>query len=76
MDGVLKRQKRIMKQQRICIYAKDIQRITGKSLKTGHRILRQLRKQLGKQPHQFVSANEFARFAGLDEETVLKYLDN
>jgi hypothetical protein len=37
-----------MKTQRICIYAKDIQRITGKSEKTGYRMLGAIRKKLGK----------------------------
>ncbi|PRY98860.1 hypothetical protein BY457_109128 [Marinilabilia salmonicolor] len=63
-----------MKTKRICIYAKDIQRITGKSEKTGYRILDNIRKRLGKEPHQFVTIQEFADFAGFAPEEVKEYI--
>lgn len=63
-----------MKTQRICIYAKDIQRITGKSEKTGYRMLGAIRKKLGKQPHQFVTMEEFADFTGIALEDVSQYI--
>ncbi len=63
-----------MKTQRICIYAKDIQRITGKSEKTGYRMLGAIRKKLGKKPHQFVTVKEFASFTGIAPEDVRQYI--
>jgi hypothetical protein len=65
-----------MKTKRICIYAKDIQRITGKSEKTGYRILDNIRKRLGKEPHQFVTINEFAEFAGFQPDEVEQYIND
>ncbi|WP_010662973.1 ISAon1 family transposase [Marinilabilia salmonicolor] len=64
----------LAKTKRICIYAKDIQRITGKSEKTGYRILDNIRKRLGKEPHQFVTIKEFADFAGFATEEVKEYI--
>ncbi len=63
-----------MKTKRICIYAKDIQRITGKSEKTGYRMLGAIRKKLGKKPHQFVTMEEFADFTGIALEDVSLYI--
>lgn len=63
-----------MRTRRICIYAKDIQRITGKSEKTGYRILDAIRKKHGKQPHQFITINEFADYAGLSPEEIKSYI--
>jgi hypothetical protein len=65
-----------MKTKRICIYAKDIQRITGKSEKTGYRILDNIRKHLGKEPHQFVTINEFAKFEGFQPNEVEQYIND
>jgi hypothetical protein len=68
------RNSKAMKTKRICIYAKDIQRITGKSEKTGYRILDNIRRQLGKESHQFVTVNEFAEFAGFEPEEVEAFI--
>jgi len=65
-----------MKTRRICIYAKDIQRITDKSEKTGYRMLGAIRKMLGKKPHQFVTIKEFASFAGIALEDVSQYIND
>lgn len=65
-----------MKTKRICIYAKDIQRITGKSEKTGYRILDNIRQRLGKKPHQFVTIKEFAEFAGFHPEEVKEFIND
>jgi predicted DNA-binding transcriptional regulator AlpA len=63
-----------MKTRRLCIYAKDIQRITGKSEKTGYRMLSAIRKQLGKKSHQFVTIQEFADFAGITLDDIYQYI--
>jgi Fic family protein len=65
-----------MKTKRICIYAKDIQRITGKSEKTGYRILDNIRKHMEKEPHQFVTIHKFAKFAGFQPDEVEQYIND
>ena len=64
----------IMKSDRVCIFPKDVQRITGRSERYGRLLLHQIRKHFDKQPQQFVTANEFAGFTGIDLETVEEYL--
>jgi hypothetical protein len=60
--------------KRIVIYSKDIERITGKSGRYARKIMAILRKDLGKQKHQFVSIGEFCTYSGIPEEEVLKHL--
>ncbi len=63
-----------IKTDRVCIYPKDIQRITGKSEKSGQRLLKRIRVQLGKEDHQFVTADEFASYTGISLDLILEYL--
>jgi hypothetical protein len=65
-----------MKTNRIIIYPKDVQRITGKSDRYGRLLLNKIRRQFSKEPHQFVSVEEFCRFTGLASEQVVQYLDD
>ncbi|QAA83158.1 hypothetical protein EI546_03530 [Aequorivita sp. H23M31] len=60
----------------VCIFPKDVQRITGRSERYGRLLLHQIRKHFDKQPHQFVTAEEFAEFTGVNIETVNEYLKN
>lgn len=56
-----------MKQpNRICIYPKDIARITGKTERYGRNIINDIKLKLKKEPHQYVTIHEFAEYAGLD----------
>ncbi len=64
----------VAKIARVCIYPKDIQRITGKSEKSGQRLLKKIRVQLGKEDHQFVTADEFASYSGISLEIIQEYL--
>lgn len=59
---------------RSCIYLKDVQRITGKSERTGRRLLQKIKNELGKQEHQFVTVEEFAQYSGISAEVVQKYV--
>lgn len=59
---------------RSCIYPKDVQRITGKSERTGRRLLQKIKNELGKQEHQFVTVEEFAQYSGISAEVVQKYV--
>ena len=56
--------------ERIIIHAKDISLIAGVNERTGFRILERIRKQLGKQPHAYVSVTEFCRYMKLDPREV------
>jgi len=58
-------------QKRVCIYPKDVQRITGKSYSSSRILLVQIRKHLRKQEHQFITIDEFCAYTGLKSEQVL-----
>ncbi|SMG35119.1 hypothetical protein SAMN05661096_02300 [Marivirga sericea] len=60
--------------KRTVIYPKDIQRITGKSERTGRRLLEKIRERRGKEKHQLITVSEFADYTGIDAETVHEYL--
>ena len=63
-----------MKTNRLIIYPKDVQRITGKSDRYSRQLLDRIREKKSKTKKQFVSINEFAEFAGLSVEEVASYL--
>ena len=56
--------------KRLCIYPKDIQRITGKSYRQSTRILQKIRKELRKLENELVSIEEFCQFTSLKLEQV------
>lgn len=58
-------------QKRVCIYPKDVQRITGKSYRYSRLLLIDLRNHLNKQEHQFITIEEFCQYTGLKLEQVL-----
>lgn len=55
---------------RICIYPKDVQIITGKSYRQSVRILEKIRQFYKKEKHSYVTVNEFCLYCGLDFEEV------
>ena len=57
-------------QKRVCIYPKDVQRITGKSYRYSRLLLIDIKKHLNKQDYQFISVDEFCRYTGLKLEEV------
>jgi len=61
--------------KRVCIYPKDIQRITGKSYRQSTRILNQIRMSLRKPKSSLVSIEEFCSHTGLNVEHVLPLID-
>jgi hypothetical protein len=63
-----------MKLVRSCIYPKDIQCITGRSERFGRKLINQMRDHFGKQPHQFITSEEFAEYSGIKLEIVNDYL--
>ena len=60
--------------KRVCIYPKDIQRITGKSYRQSTRILNEIRKSLRKPKNSLVSIEEFCEHTGLKYEHIIKVL--
>jgi len=64
----------MMIEKRVCIYPKDIQRITGRSERYGRKILQDIRKFLGKESHQFITINEFSEYSGIEIEIVSQYI--
>ncbi|QNL48961.1 hypothetical protein H8S90_19730 [Olivibacter sp. SDN3] len=60
--------------RRICIYPKDIARITGKSYRQSLRIHHTIKKANNKQPHQVVTLEELCVYLGLERETVIKII--
>jgi hypothetical protein len=64
-----------MKNDRICIYPKDIQRITGRTERFGRNLMVKIREHYDKEPYQFISIDEFAEYTGLDREEVQKRIN-
>lgn len=56
--------------KRICIYPKDIARITGKSYRQSLRIHHTIKKLNGKQRHQVVTVEELCAYLGVEQERV------
>jgi len=55
---------------RICIYPKDIARITGKSYRQSLRMYHTIKKVNRKQSHQVVTLEELCVYLGLEKEAV------
>ena len=72
MFAILKIKNWIM--QRVVIYPKDVQRITGKSEKYSRRLIKKLKENNGKAEHQFVSIEEFANYSGLSVELIKEHI--
>ncbi|TDK42052.1 hypothetical protein [Algoriphagus formosus] len=64
-----------MIKKRCVIYAKDIQRITGKSERYSHEVLKKIRRLFDKEKGQYVTISEFAVFSGIPEEELLEYIN-
>ena len=60
--------------KRACIYPKDVQRITGKSERYGRKLLNRIKEEFSKEPHQFISVDEFCEFTGLAPAIVERYI--
>ncbi|QQD13752.1 hypothetical protein [Sphingobacterium sp. UDSM-2020] len=56
--------------KRICIYPKDIARITGKSYRQSLRIYNNIKGINGKETYQLITIDELCRYLGLDYNTV------
>jgi len=50
---------------RLCIYPKDIQVITGRSDRYGKNLIKKIKEHFNKQQHQFVTVQESWQYMGL-----------
>ena len=55
---------------RLCIYPKDIQRITGKSERYSRDLILKIRKSLNKPEHQVITVQEFCTYMGIPYESI------
>ncbi|WP_309641003.1 hypothetical protein [Flavobacterium sp.] len=60
--------------ERITIYTKDIQILTGKSERCCRNILKQIKKANNKKPHQIVTFKECFEYLGIPTEESLMIL--
>jgi hypothetical protein len=56
--------------QRVCIYPKDIQRITGKSYRQSTRLMQNIKRDLNKLEKEFLTIQEFCTYTGIKYEQV------
>lgn len=64
----------IQKMERLCIYPKDVQLVTGKSERWGRDVIKKIKTELSKQEHQLVSIDEFCLYTGLSAQSVKEIL--
>ena len=60
--------------KRVCIYPKDVMRITGKSERASRKLLAKIKIHLKKEEHQFITIFEFSDYIGVDKNTVESYI--
>lgn len=63
-----------MRTNRIIVYPKDVQRITGKSERYGRLLLKRIKDHHKKDNHQLVTVDEFCSYTGIKIEQVSEYL--
>ena len=63
-----------MKINRIIIYPKDIQRITGKSERYGRLLIKRIKDHFKKEDHHLVTVAEFCSYTGIKIEQVSELL--
>ena len=59
---------------RLCIYPKDIQIITGRSDKYGRNLIKKMKEHFKKEQHQVVTIEEFCKYLGLQHDVVAKQI--
>ncbi len=60
--------------QRICIYAKDVQVITGKSERAARKLLSRIREHYCKARHHYITIGDFCDYTGVGEEEVRRVI--
>ncbi len=67
-------EKHIFEMNRLCIYPKDIQIITGKSDRYGRYLIKKIKEYFNKEQHQVVTIEEFCQYMGLQQDVVIRQL--
>lgn len=62
--------------KRICIYPKDIQRITGKSIRSSRTLFNEMRNYFEKEPHQLLTIYEFAQYTNIELEAIETFFNH
>lgn len=62
--------------ERICIYPKDVQVVTGRSERWGREIIKRIKQKFSKESHQLVTVDELCLYLGLEKEVVISKLYN
>ncbi len=62
--------------ERLCIYPKDIQVVTGKSERYGRNLIKKIKQHFSKEEHQLVTIEEFCLYMGLCSNSVKRLLLN
>lgn len=57
-------------QKRLCIYPKDVQRITGRSERYSRDLLKRIRTALNKPENHFLTIEEFCHYTGLHPDDI------
>ena len=60
--------------ERLCIYPKDVQVITGKSERYGRSLIRKIKDANNKPLKNLVSIEEFCSYTGLEKSSVLQLM--
>ncbi|TDP57622.1 hypothetical protein BC748_2837 [Flavobacterium dankookense] len=55
---------------RVCVYTKDVQIITGKSERQSRQIIKQIKQLNNKEKHQLVTLQELCDYLGIQINTV------
>lgn len=63
-----------MRTKRICVYPKDIMRVTGRSERYARTLLLKIKKLLNKEQHQLLTISEVAKYFGIQEEELNKVI--
>ncbi len=66
--------KQAMQMERLCIYPKDIQIVTGRSERYGRNLIKTIKEAFSKQNHQLVTIEEFCTYTGLCTQSVVEKL--
>jgi hypothetical protein len=61
--------------KRVCIYAKDIQNVTGRSERYAYQVIAEIRRIKNKDKNHLVTVREFSEFVGIDQEDIYKLIE-
>jgi hypothetical protein len=59
---------------RLVIFPKDIQIITGRSDRYGRKLIKKIKEHFKKEQYQVVSIQEFCQYMGLQQDVVARQL--